>query len=110
MAGALAQRFGVGPGDRVALLMANRPEYLTLVNATWWVGAAIAPVNYRLHAREVAWMVADCEAKLVIADEALAGELKALLAADAREQWCAVWRACCGPCAVAINPTGRPSR
>ena len=44
---------GVGPGERVAIFMANRPEYLELMLATWWVGGAVVPINAKLTAGEL---------------------------------------------------------
>ena len=63
LAAALAS-LGLKPGDRVALAMANNPEYLAILFAIWRAGLVAVPVNARLHAREIAFIVADCEAKL----------------------------------------------
>ncbi|MEO3787465.1 class I adenylate-forming enzyme family protein [Actinocorallia sp. B10E7] len=40
MAGTLARR-GVRPGDRVALMSSNRPEFVAAVQAVWRLGAAV---------------------------------------------------------------------
>ncbi|MCD0505651.1 AMP-binding protein [Bordetella petrii] len=36
--------------------------------AAWWIGAVIVPINYKLHPKEAAWIVANAEAALVITD------------------------------------------
>ena len=57
---------GLAPGDRVALAMANSPEYLVAMYAAWWAGLVVVPVNAKLHAKEIDFIVADSGAKLVI--------------------------------------------
>ncbi|MFM8989565.1 MAG: AMP-binding protein, partial [Alphaproteobacteria bacterium] len=37
--------------------MPNAPEYVELLLATWWAGLAAVPVNARLHAREIAYIL-----------------------------------------------------
>ena len=66
---------GVGPGDRVALFMANSPDYLRLVWSVWWAGAVVVPINAKLHGREAAYIVGHSEARIVFADEDCAAEL-----------------------------------
>ena len=65
-------------GDRVALLLKNCPEYWELLFALWHAGLVAVPVNAKLHPREVAWILDNAEAKLVVVSDALAGELKPL--------------------------------
>jgi long-chain acyl-CoA synthetase len=69
LAAALQQRFNVAPGDRVALFMANSVEYLEVFYAAWCCGAAALPINYKLHPREAAWIVADAGTKAVFVDD-----------------------------------------
>jgi long-chain acyl-CoA synthetase len=57
---------GLRPGDRVAISMANAPEYLLALYGAWWAGLAAVPVNAKLHPRELAWIVGDCGAILTI--------------------------------------------
>jgi acyl-CoA synthetase (AMP-forming)/AMP-acid ligase II len=64
IAAALRDRHGIGPGDRVALFMANRTDYLECLYGIWWAGAAAVPVNAKLHGREAAWILGHAEAKL----------------------------------------------
>jgi fatty-acyl-CoA synthase len=71
LAGALARR-GVGSGDRVAILMTNRPEFLVTALATTRLGALAVPVNFRLTAPEVAYVLGNAEPRVLVADASLA--------------------------------------
>ncbi|MCZ8250874.1 MAG: AMP-binding protein [Hylemonella sp.] len=56
----LAQRLaaaGLRPGDRVLVFMSNHPRYLEILWAAWWAGLVVVPVNAKLHAREVEWII-----------------------------------------------------
>jgi len=71
LADALARR-GVGLGDRVLILMLNRPEYLEVVLATNALGAIAVPVNFRMTVPEVSFLLRDSGARVVVADTTLA--------------------------------------
>jgi fatty-acyl-CoA synthase len=75
-AGALAAR-GVGPGDRVALLLANRTAYLEAVFAAARLGAIAVPLNTRLAGPEVAELLDDCRPAVLLHEDAL-GDLAGL--------------------------------
>jgi acyl-CoA synthetase (AMP-forming)/AMP-acid ligase II len=45
---AALRRRGLGPGDRLALLLPNGPEYIQLVYACSWLGVIVVPINTRL--------------------------------------------------------------
>jgi fatty-acyl-CoA synthase len=64
LAGALSRR-GVGSGDRVMVLMLNRTEFVESVLAANMLGAIAVPLNFRLTAGEIAFLVEDCEARMV---------------------------------------------
>ncbi|MFC9789632.1 fatty-acid--CoA ligase FadD5 [Rhodococcus sp. NPDC127528] len=66
-ADALARR-GVGFGDRVLLVMLNRPEFLEAVLAVNALGAIAVPVNFRLTPPEMAFIVTDSGATTVVTD------------------------------------------
>jgi long-chain acyl-CoA synthetase len=83
-AAALAAHHGVRPGSRVGLVAANCPEYLELLFAIWHAGAVAVPVSCRLHPREAAALLEDCDAGLCIATPELAGDLAPLLATRTR--------------------------
>src|SRR5450759_5310539 len=61
----LRARFGLHPGDRVAILMKNCPDYLEALYGAWWAGLAAVPVNAKLHPKEVQYILEDSGAKLV---------------------------------------------
>lgn len=68
-AGALAEhltRSGVRAGDSVAILMYNRPEYLVALFACLATGIAPVPINFRYRAGEVADLLEDSEAVVLI--------------------------------------------
>jgi len=71
VAGWLAAR-GIGRGDVVAVLMKNSAAFLELVFAASHIGAVFLPINYRLSADEVGYIVGNSGARLLIADEELA--------------------------------------
>lgn len=71
LAGALSRR-GVGPGDRVMILMLNRPEFVEAVLAANALGAIAVPLNFRLTPAEIAFLVDDSGARVVITEEVLA--------------------------------------
>src|SRR5689334_7498556 len=59
---------GVAPGDRVALLLRNSPEFVALIHAAPRLGAVLAPLNIRLVAPELAWQIADAGAHVLVYD------------------------------------------
>ncbi len=74
------QARGVQFGDRVALLLPNRVETIELILACARIGAIAVPLNFRLVARELAFMLRDSGAKLLFWDasfQALVDGLKA---------------------------------
>ena len=59
---------GVTHGDRVALFMRNRTEFVELYLACFRIGAVAVPLNHRFQADEVAFACNHCGAKLLITD------------------------------------------
>jgi fatty-acyl-CoA synthase len=72
LADALSRR-GVGFGDRVLILMLNRTEFIESLLAANVLGAIAVPINFRLTPPEVAFLVEDCESRVVITEAVLAG-------------------------------------
>ena len=72
LAGALSRR-GVEFGDRVLILMLNRTEFIESLLAANLLGAIAVPVNFRMTPAEIAFLVGDCEAKVVVTESVLAG-------------------------------------
>ena len=64
---ALAERlrdaFGLLPGDRVALVMKNTPEYVELLLAGWYAGLTMVPANAKLHPRELEYILGHAGAR-----------------------------------------------
>ncbi|MGY4261414.1 fatty-acyl-CoA synthase [Bradyrhizobium sp. USDA 4516] len=63
---------GIAPGDVVAVLMKNSTAFLELAFATSHIGAVFLPINYRLSADEVGYIVGNSGARLLVADEEFA--------------------------------------
>jgi fatty-acyl-CoA synthase len=62
----------VGRGERVGILMLNRPEFVESLLAINAIGAIAVPVNFRLAPGEVAYVLEDCGASALITDATLA--------------------------------------
>jgi fatty-acyl-CoA synthase len=72
LAGALGPR-GIFPGDRVAALCSNSSTMLELHNGVPWAGAVLVPLNIRLSAEELQYILRHSGARLLVADGQLAG-------------------------------------
>jgi acyl-CoA synthetase (AMP-forming)/AMP-acid ligase II len=70
LAGGLHER-GVGRGDVVGLLSYNCPEFLETVFAANHLGAIAMPINWRLAAPEVRYILEHSEARALMCDESL---------------------------------------
>jgi acyl-CoA synthetase (AMP-forming)/AMP-acid ligase II len=70
LGGGLSER-GVGRGDVVGLLSYNCPEFLEAVFAANYLGAIAMPINWRLAAPEVRYILEHSEAAALVCDEAL---------------------------------------
>src|SRR6202140_1495729 len=75
---ALKAEFGVGRGDRVAILSLNRPDYLVLLYACARLGAMLVPLNWRLAAAEQLFILSDASVKVLVLEQAFAEVLPAL--------------------------------
>ncbi|HKJ25636.1 MAG TPA: class I adenylate-forming enzyme family protein [Myxococcota bacterium] len=68
VAKALREKLGVGPGDRVAILAANCPEWIV----TWWATVSLGAVAVGLNGwwvrDEIVYGVEDCGAKVLVGD------------------------------------------
>ena len=71
LAGALHRR-SVRFGDRVLILMLNRPEFIESFLAVNQLGAIAVPVNFRMTPPEIAYLVADCQPTVIITESVLA--------------------------------------
>jgi acyl-CoA synthetase (AMP-forming)/AMP-acid ligase II len=66
---------GVVAGDRVALLIGNRPQFVTALFALARIGAVAVPMGLRLQTPEIAHILADCGARLLIHEADLTDRL-----------------------------------
>ncbi|HUF30584.1 MAG TPA: AMP-binding protein, partial [Gemmatimonadaceae bacterium] len=57
---------GVTPGDRVALLLPNCPQFLIAEFGAWKAGAIVAPLNPASHAGELESLLAQLEPRVLI--------------------------------------------
>lgn len=78
-AGGLSGALGLAPGDRVAIVMRNRPEYLEALFAIWHAGLVAVPVNARLHRDEIAYILEDSGARVVVTDDEHAADVEPLV-------------------------------
>jgi len=64
---ALLESKGIAKGDRIAWLGKNSDRYYLLLYACGRMGVVMAPIGWRLAGREIAYILSDTEAKLVVA-------------------------------------------
>ena len=67
LAAALRERLALAPGTRVAIVMKNTPDYVTTLFGIWTAGLAAVPVNAKLHAKEIEYILDDCAAAVCFA-------------------------------------------
>ena len=116
LAGGLRNRLGLACGDRVAVLMANRPAYLEVILACWHGGLVAVPINAKLHAEEVAYILQHSGARVCFAAASLAEvagslqprlpDLKFVIAADDAE-YAELFHG--DPLAMAFRPADAPA-
>src|SRR5215217_7733373 len=58
------------PGDRVAILSENRPEFVEAYFGVPMAGMGLTFLNYRLAARELSRIVADADASVLLVEDA----------------------------------------
>lgn len=65
----LRDAWGIGQGDRVAVLADFGLDYVALFAAALKAGFILVPLNYRLAAPEISWMLQDASPGLVLVEE-----------------------------------------
>src|SRR3954468_323272 len=75
---ALKAEYGVGRGDRVAILSLNRPDYLVMLYACARLGAILVPLNWRLAVAEQLFILSDASVKVLVLEEGFAAILPQL--------------------------------
>ena len=79
IATSLRDDYGLAPGDRVAIVMRNRPEYLEALFGIWHAGMVAVPVNARLHRDEIAYIFEHSAASVVVTDDDHADDVTSLV-------------------------------
>jgi acyl-CoA synthetase (AMP-forming)/AMP-acid ligase II len=72
---------GVGPGDRVAILHRNCHRMMETYFAAVHAGAVLVPLNHRLTARDLAYIIDDTSSRVLLADEGWAALVEQAVAA-----------------------------
>lgn len=67
------------PGDRIAILAQNVAEYVECYYGVPSAGMALTFLNYRLHPKEWAWILANAEASALIVERSFLEPLRPLL-------------------------------
>jgi acyl-CoA synthetase (AMP-forming)/AMP-acid ligase II len=63
---------GLEPGDHVALMLGNQPEFFDVVWAAFRAGLYVTPINWHLGTDEAAYIIEDCGAKAFVTSADLA--------------------------------------
>jgi fatty-acyl-CoA synthase len=71
---------GVGAGDRVAVLMGNRPELIDVFGGAARLGAITVPINFRLVGDEIAFLLGDSGSAVLVVDEERHAEARRAIA------------------------------
>jgi acyl-CoA synthetase (AMP-forming)/AMP-acid ligase II len=78
LARSLVEQAGVRRGDRVAALLLNSVEFMEVLFACAKIGAIFAPINFRLAAPEIGFILADLGADVLVLHEQLTAGRTAL--------------------------------
>lgn len=76
LAGVL-RRFGLVPGDRVAIVSKNCPDTLALLYGIWHAGCAAVPANAKLHGAELGYILEHSGARVCFASHGIDAEVAA---------------------------------
>ena len=66
---------GIGVGERVAIVSQNSARLLTALFGVSGSGRVLVPINFRLHAEEVRYIVGHCGARILMVDPELKEDL-----------------------------------
>ena len=112
-AAAALRAAGVGKGDRVGYLALNRDDYVVMFFAAMRLGAVMVAINWRLVAREIAYVLGDAGIRLLVSERqflpviasAASGIQRVILLDDAHDGTPAFrdWALAHAPCASAAK-------
>src|ERR1019366_2892176 len=77
LAATLRDRFGLDPGQRVAIAARNSTEYLEVMYGIWHAGLAAVPANAKLHGAELGYILEHSGARICFASSELEGDIAA---------------------------------
>src|SRR5215207_5029562 len=69
---------GLAKGDRVAILAYNCLEWVEIYTATAKAGLVAVPINFRLVAQEIRYIIENCEAAALIVQDELLSSIEAV--------------------------------
>ncbi len=72
------QSVGIEKGDRVAVLLKNCPEFIELYLACARLGAIFVPLNFRLAAEELHYLISHCRPRVLVHSHDFAGAISRL--------------------------------
>ena len=75
LAGALRYKLKLQPGDRVAIVAKNSPDFLALLYGIWHAGLAAVPANAKLHGAELGYILDHSGARVCFASKGLDAEI-----------------------------------
>jgi long-chain acyl-CoA synthetase len=75
LAGTIRRQWQCVPGERAAIAMTNRPEYLEALFAAWHAGMVAVPVNAKLHREEFRYILGHAGARICFTSPDLAETL-----------------------------------
>lgn len=75
LAMSLTGQFGLNPGDRVAIIAKNSPDYLEVLYAIWHGGLSAVPANAKLHGAEFGYILEHSGARVCFVSENLVAEI-----------------------------------
>jgi fatty-acyl-CoA synthase len=78
VAGSFRSRFGIAPGDRIAVLAPNTTDTFEVQFACGRIGAIFVPLNWRLANPELRAILADCSPAMLIHDPEFADRAQEL--------------------------------
>ena len=77
LAGSLRERFKLAPGDRIAIVAKNSPDYIALLYGIWHAGCAAVPANAKLHGAELGYILEHSGARVCFASSGVDAEIAA---------------------------------
>lgn len=82
MAANLQQKYDFKQGEKLAILANNTLEFCISLFATSYLGGIIVPLNTRLQAKELSYMLQDSETKLIVVEDVLLENLPKAITND----------------------------